>query len=87
MSVRWIGRILGQQHGWHVIGVSCRSNSVARVIISGVEIFNWASSWSGWFFFQDGESYELVVELRYVLTGSLCTAVRFNRPRHSSIFC
>ena len=65
-SVRFVGRLLAVATGWHTIGVTSNSRSVARVIIDGVELYNWYEDWSAPFFMTKGESYGLTVELKYV---------------------
>lgn len=40
MSVRWVGRLLAYQSGWHRLGHTCRSNSLGRVVLDGVELYN-----------------------------------------------
>lgn len=66
MSVRWIGRLLANHTGWHTITHASKSNAVARVIVSGVLLYGWSSSWTGHVFLVTGQAYNIVVELRKV---------------------
>jgi hypothetical protein len=66
MSVRWIGRLKAKQTGFYLIGHVTNGRQVARVILGGTELYNWADGWNGMIFLIKGESYSIVVELRCV---------------------
>ena len=74
-SARWVGRLRVVQTGFHLIGHVTNSRAVARVIVGGTELYNWAENWNGYIFLQKGQSYSIVVEFRYGLaydTTVLC---------------
>ena len=70
-SVRYAGRLLALQTGWHALGVISNSRSRARIIVNGVELYNWHENWSAFMYMTKGESHSLVVELRCACLGNV----------------
>lgn len=65
-SVRWIGRLRPKVTGMHFIGHTSNTRAVVRIILGGAPLYDWDSSWASFFFFIEGETYDIAVEFRYV---------------------